>query len=155
MFVVLFPTPTPHPPTPAEFHSDPIFVMNTHSFLPPAFRRNGEGNVFTGVCLHLRGGGGYPHLANWGDTPSQVRMGQYPIPGQDGGYPPPPTSRMGYPPPRRGPRSGGGYPQLEQHGVYLLRGGRYASCVHAGGLSCICTNSCHVGRSRICSKNVL
>ena len=32
--------------------------------------------------------------------------------------------------------TGGGYPLLEQHSVYLLRGGRYASCVHAGGFSC-------------------
>ena len=30
----------------------------------------------------------------------------------------------------------GGYPLLQQHSVCLLRGGRYASCVHAGGLSC-------------------
>ena len=36
----------------------------------------------------------------------------------------------------------GGYPgrrggtQLGQHMEYLLHGGRYASCVHAGGLSC-------------------
>ena len=31
----------------------------------------------------------------------------------------------------------GRVPQLEQHGVYLLRGGRYASGgVHAGGLPC-------------------
>ena len=35
----------------------------------------------------------------------------------------------------------GGYPawggtQLGQHKEYLLHGGRYASCVHAGGLSC-------------------
>ena len=36
----------------------------------------------------------------------------------------------------------GGYPaqwggtQLGQHREYLLHGGRYASCVHAGGLSC-------------------
>ena len=32
-----------------------------------------------------------------------------------------------------------GYPQLEQHGVYLLRSEQYASCVHAGILSCLCT----------------
>ena len=35
---------------------------------------------------------------------------------------------------------GGGYPaggstQLGQHREYLLHGGRYASCIHAGGLS--------------------
>ena len=32
---------------------------------------------------------------------------------------------------------GGGTPHpLEQHSEHLLRGRRYASCVHAGGLSC-------------------
>ena len=54
-----------------------------------------------------------------------------------GGYP-------GRVPPRPGQDRGGvGYPagggrgtQLGQHREYLLHGGRYASCVHAGGLSC-------------------
>ena len=31
---------------------------------------------------------------------------------------------------------GGGSAKIEQHREYLLHGGRYASCVHAGGLSC-------------------
>ena len=31
-----------------------------------------------------------------------------------------------------------GCTQLGQHREYLLHGGRYASCVHAGGLSCVC-----------------
>ena len=31
--------------------------------------------------------------------------------------------------------------QLGQHREYLLHGGRYASCVHAGGLSCFRSNS--------------
>ena len=35
-----------------------------------------------------------------------------------------------------------GYPQLEQHNMYLLRGGQYASCVHAGGFSCLLSNFC-------------
>ena len=30
----------------------------------------------------------------------------------------------------------GGSAKIEQHREYLLHGGRYASCVHAGGLSC-------------------
>ena len=41
---------------------------------------------------------------------------------------------MGYP-----PRHGTGYPpppETDQHSEHLLRAGRYASCVHAGGLSC-------------------
>ena len=32
---------------------------------------------------------------------------------------------------------GGGSAKIGQHREYLLHGGRYASCVHAGGLSCI------------------
>ena len=48
-----------------------------------------------------------------------------------GGYP-------GQVPPQQGTplaRSGGGDTQLGQHREYLLHGGRYASCVHTGGLS--------------------
>ena len=157
--------------------------FSTSPLLPPALRRNGEGNVFTGVCpsTPFEGGGRE-------EGPSQFRTGQDPIPGQNRGgyplprlgqgYPPHPISRMGYPPSagrvppyqvRTGDthlsRSGwgvsrvpptpsagrgtplsrtqvrmGGYPQLEQYGVYLLRGGRHASCVHAGGLSCMFHN---------------
>ena len=32
-------------------------------------------------------------------------------------------------------------PQTEQQNKYLLRGGRYASCLHAGGLSCFVWSS--------------
>ena len=47
------------------------------------------------------------------------------MPGQHGGTPHP------------GPRSEqGGYLQPEQHSMYLLCSGQYASCVHAG-LSCL------------------
>ena len=35
------------------------------------------------------------------------------------------------------PGGGGGSAKIEQHREYLLHGGRYASCVHAGGLSCL------------------
>ena len=50
----------------------------------------------------------------------------------------PPRHEMGYP-----PRPGMGYPPdlgwgtPTQHSEHLLRGGRNASCVHAGGLSCV------------------
>ena len=37
-----------------------------------------------------------------------------------------------------GPAGGGGSAKIEQHREYLLHGGQYASCVHAGGLSCLC-----------------
>ena len=58
-----------------------------------------------------------------------------------GGYPILPDRGRGYPILPGGyphPRSGQGWcPQSEQHSMYLLRGGRYASCIHAGGLSYI------------------
>ena len=119
------------------------------------------------VCLSTSGGEGYPILLTgsggtpisgqdgggppillkggasmpiWmGGTPIS-RMGYPPIGRMDGGGTLPPISRMGYPPPKSQVRTAGGggwYHQPEQHNVYLLRGGLYASCVHAGGLSCI------------------
>ena len=106
-----------------------------------------------------------PGLAR-GVPPDQVRMGYSPNDQVLMGYPLPPTRYplprdlawvpgMGYPPdlgqgtPRPGtgytPRPGTGYhpPDMgrgtpPQHSEHLLRGGWYASCVHAGGLSCYC-----------------
>ena len=64
-----------------------------------------------------RSAGGVPWqgVPWWGST--QVR------------YPPGQVSQGGYP--------AGGVPRSGQHSEYLLHGGRYASCVHAGGLSCL------------------
>ena len=117
-------------------------------------RRMREGNIFSLFTLVGRGvpcprsgwGGGNPR-SEWGGTQSQVWMGwgQYPIPGPDGGYPilltgeyPHPRSGqvyciqdwMGYPLPHPHP------PPPSEDRSALLHGGRYASCVHAGGLSC-------------------
>ena len=112
------------------------------------------------------GGYPIPGLAG-GDTPSQVwPMGvlhpKYPFPSDLGQGPPktwdgvppqtldrvPPRPGMGYP-----PRPGTGYPTwtwdqvppsppdlglgTPQHSEFLISGGRYASCVDAGGLSCL------------------
>ena len=48
-------------------------ILSNSYFLPPVFRRNGEGTVFTGVCLFTPGegvptldGGGVPTLEGWG-----------------------------------------------------------------------------------------
>ena len=68
-------------------------------------------------------GGGYPARSRWGGPwvpPSRV--------------PPQAMSGWGYPPPRPGQEGGG--TQLGQQKEYSLHSGRYASCVHAGGLSC-------------------
>ena len=58
-------------------------ILERSEFLPHTFRRNGEGNVFTGVCPFTPGeGGGVPglrsRLGGW-VTPSQVWIGGYPI----------------------------------------------------------------------------
>ena len=78
-----------------------------------------------------RAGTGVPPVQNW--------MGEYPPPSQtwDGGgyqlcprldgYPPPPQSKTGW---------GKTPPPHHQQSEHLLRGGRCASCVHAGELSC-------------------
>ena len=81
---------------------------------------------------------GVPDL---GTPPTRVPPGQVSWEGTWPGYPLP-----GYPPTRVAPPSqgsppargvpGGGVPRSGQHREYLLHGGRYASCVHAGGLSC-------------------
>ena len=95
-------------------------------------------------CQVQLGGGGVPDLGTppaksaWGDLtwvpplpgypPSQVRGGTL----VEGGY-------LTWVPPRQGTPpagGGGGVPRSGQHREYLLHGGRYASCVHAGGLSC-------------------
>ena len=117
-------------------------ISTATAFLPSAFRRNGEGTVFTGICLltggypHLPTGGGGSHSALWGEgipsslmegTPIQPNGGvpHSPRPGLDGVPPPPPA------------RTGWGYPPEGTVDEYLIRGGQYASCVHAGGLSCL------------------
>ena len=91
------------------------------------------GNVlFSQVCLSTPGGG----RGGRGSTPSpchNTSTGHMPplteldggtpsfLSGQDGGNPPPPW-------------------ETEQQSEYLLRGGPYASCIQAGGLSCYLDN---------------
>ena len=121
-------------------------------------RRMGEGTVFSlFVSPHLGGGGTpvrsreVPHpRSGWGEGVPHPRSGwgvpqvpptrsgwgtPLPLLGQDGV---PPRPGMGYP-----PDLGQGTPQTWDrvppdlgHSEHLLRGGRYASCVHAEGLSC-------------------
>ena len=75
-------------------------------------------------------GGGYPHPALDG--------GGVPQPGPDEGGGTPARSRQGeYPgiPPPLG--QGWGTLGIGQQMEYLIHRGRYASCVHSGGLSCL------------------
>ena len=106
-----------------------------------------------------RGGSGYPPgvpdwVPPWGgpgtprgvpdwvppegylDPPGEYLTG-YPPGGVVPGRVPPRGGTQNTPPggvPGQGPPRGG--TQLGQHSEYLLHSGRYASCVHAGGLSC-------------------
>ena len=132
-------------------------------FLPPAYVVRREGTVFTGVCLSTGGEGGYPDPPPGGKGGVPDRVPPRGVPRPPGGVsdrvPPwgvpdwvPPlgtwTPPGGLPGTPRGgtwpgtPRGGGvpgpprGGTQLGQHREYLLHRARYASCVHAGGLSC-------------------
>ena len=103
--------------------------LNLDVSLPPAYVVRREGNVLTRVCpsIHLsvhRGGVPISHNA----------LQQFPeCHGADtGGVP-----YLVPPGPGRGGTLPGGGTQVGQQKEYSLHGGRYASCVHAGGLSCL------------------
>ena len=143
--------------------------FHLHFIVTARIRKMGEGNIFSLFTLaggeggtpsqiwgvpHLRSevGGGYLARSGLGGVPHPMSgVGGYPISGP-GGTPSPeedPMSGRGYPMSGRGyPMSGGGYPIsrpsphcTEQHSEHLLRGGRCASCVHVGGISC-CISLC-------------
>ena len=82
----------------------------------------GRTNLTTG-----RGTLSSPTGVGWGEglPPSQDRgtLGYHPIRLDDG------STQLGW--------MGTPHPPLRQHSEYLLRGGRYTSCVHTGGLSCL------------------
>ena len=105
-------------------------------FVSPHFRGGGVPHLRSGsgeYPISGLGGGGYPISGlGRGGTPSQVQVRRG-TPSQVWGVPHP---RSGGVVPR--PRSGGILrvppPRNSRH-LLRLRGGRYASCVHAGGLS--------------------
>ena len=119
-----------------------IFIIDVQTFTERV--RSTTGRLCFDTCLSI-----HPSVCPWGEEgiprylphcprylpPIQVRMGEGGTPrylpphtgylpthpGQDGGVP-----QGTYPPPGTG-----------QHMKYFIRCGRYASCVHAGGLSCL------------------
>ena len=104
------------------------------------------GSQGRGTLPGSAGGGTLPGPAGGGvPWPGGVPwLGGYPGQGGTlaGGYPPPGgVPWLGGLPWPGGTLAGGvpcrGGTQLGQHMEYLLHGGRYASCVHAGGLSCL------------------
>ena len=82
-------------------------------------------------------GGTQVRYPPWGGTQVRYPPGGYPsqVPPRGGTWvrnpPPGGVPKSGTPPP------GGGGTRVGQQKEYSLHGGRYASCVHAGGLSCI------------------
>ena len=124
-----------------------VKLVGPVSMFTARVRSTRKGTVFTGVCLStlagdtpfpgLDGGGGGTHPRSGqegypGYPPIGVRTGGYPrytpaCPTLDGGTPSVQVW-MGLPPPTG--------QETEQHSKHLLRGGRYTSCIHAGGLSC-------------------
>ena len=133
--------------------------------LPPTYVVRGKVIFILGnVCLFTSGGGypipihpcpggypipihphPYPSLSGGGTQSNLGWEGGYPDPALDGGVPQPWTG--GYPNLGWGvPHLWGGTPshvwvppQNSKH-LLRLRGGRCASCVHAGGLSCLKIN---------------
>ena len=88
------------------------------------------------VCPHLQGGGGVPQpgpVGGGGAYPGQVQLGGLLQPGPARGGP-----QAVYSPWSGQDRGGGGGTPAGkgQEMEYLIRHSRYASCVHAGGLSC-------------------
>ena len=96
------------------------WVGSFDDLLPPAYVVRREGTVFTGVCLST-GGRGVSQLTQRGRGSASQLSG--------GGVSQPEGVS---------PAGGGESAKIGQQNEYSLHGGgRYASCVHAGGLSCI------------------
>ena len=115
-----------------------IAVLST-SIFTARIRRMGK--VMFSVCSHLGvggslsrlspgGGGVVSQLTQRGGSVSQLSRGggvsQLTQPGGSVSWGGGSVSR------------GGGSAKIGQQNEYSLHGGRYASCVHAGGLSCYC-----------------
>ena len=110
----------------------------------PAGGRSGPADGGGGQ-VQLTGGSG-PADGGGGWGPADREGGWGPASGggvrssQPGGGQVQPTGGGGQVQPTRGGQvqpGGGGSAKIGQHMEYLLHGGRYASCVHARGLSCL------------------
>ena len=90
------------------------------------------------VCPHLGEGGNHSAGGEGGQSADSARKGGQPAGGgvSWGGGQPAGESASGGGAASRGGQPGGGSAKIGQQNEYSLHGGRYASCVHAGGLSC-------------------
>ena len=132
------------------------FLQMNYTIITAHVRKDGGRYCFQFVSSHRgphpRSRWGVPHPRSRG-YPIPGPGGGVPIPGPGGGYPillmggkpPPPQSRLdgvlpspgldGLPPPPI--QDWMGTPSGDQHSEHLLYGGRCASCIHAGGHSCV------------------
>ena len=128
-----------------------LYWKSRRCIITARVRSTREGNVLTSVCPSI-----HPSVCPQRGVPISHNALQHfpecheaaggvpgPPPPPRGGtrvrYPPPPGGVPGPPPPGV-PGSGtppGGGTRVGQQKEYSLHGGRYASCVHAGGLSCL------------------
>ena len=102
-----------------------------------------DGGRYPGQVLVV---GGTPTRSGWWGYPGYPPLAMSGWWGRFLGYPPY-HDWMGHPPTMTGwgtllpwlngvPPTMMGYPHPHQHNKHFFRGGQYASCVHAGGLSC-------------------
>ena len=130
----------------------PIWLTGGGGEYPVPGPDGGEGGD-TSSCSwglpHLRSGqgvstpiqdqdGGHP-CQDWMGVPLHPGLDEVPCPGLFG-IPPPIQDCMGKPPPPPPCQ------ETDQHSQHLLRGRQCASCVHAGGLSCLISISVRIVR---------
>ena len=129
---------SPHPNW-GDWGCSPSFLM----LLPPSFPTGGTPAFLMEEYSLPRSGWGYPFQGLAG--------GSTPFPSQSGGTP---FSDLGrwYNPVLTWDLDRG-CPQPEQHSVYLLHGRRYASCIHAGGLSCCLCDVMWIETRGSCRRN--
>ena len=156
------------------------FYFKSFTLLPPVYIVRQEGTVFTGVCLSTggvsqltwrgisgqSGQGGSGPAASWGGSGptagggvrSSCRVGgQVQQPGGSGPAGGGQSSSRGGGQVQLGGVSPptGGSAKIAQHREYLLHGRWYASCVHAGGLSCFLITCCYIYNVVLLDPNTL
>ena len=149
MYPISLPPPPPGGQAPMKTLLSLVLRTRTHQnhwrnkikVITARIRRMGEGTVFSlFVSSHLDWGGGVSQQGLDGGKgvpqPGLDGGGGVPQPGFDGGWYPSQAWMVGGTCGTPWPGLDGVPPPHHKHSEHLLRGGRYASCVHAGGLSC-------------------
>ena len=129
---VLHETSQPAPPRTSALSVQSCETMND---IYRPHLKDGEGNVFS-LFIPVGGGGGGVSPAGGGGSGQSSRGGGS---GQSsrGGLGQSTRGGVSHPRVGGGQSSWGGSAKIGQQNEYSLHGGRYASCIHAGGLSCL------------------